>query len=154
MAQDSLGILIRATKERRCVALRVGGEGPLRVIEPHVIYLDLEGIAVVECFQTKGPVAEGEMLPAWQALPLKRIESVFLLNTEFRARVEEGFEPDKVQGLNNLIAVVKDPLATLGKKRAEAAGAPLLTQARALWGHVGSAIDRALAADDRPPRGH
>ncbi|MHB8453735.1 MAG: hypothetical protein ACYDDO_03350 [Acidiferrobacterales bacterium] len=145
MAPDILKRLRQATKERRCAIMRYDGQQQIRVVEPHVIYTDQSGSVLVVCFQTRGHSDPGVSQPCWQTFHLRKIESVFLLDLNFKVRISEGFTPDRPEYRNGLIAIATSASSAIQYRRREKSANILLYQARGwLWG-VGSAIDRVLS---------
>lgn len=146
MLPDALTLLSRAAKERRCAIIRYDGQHQIRAVEPHAIYTDASGNLVVECYQTRGYSETNERLPFWRIFSLRRIDSVFLLNIPFRARIEAGFRFDKPEYRDGLIAIVDDPVGMVRGPQSLAGSQMLLSQMRGWWWEVGSAIDRVLSA--------
>lgn len=145
MTPDILKRLRQSIKERRCTVLRYDGQQHVRVVEPHVIYTDREGVMVVGCFQTRGPGNAGAHAVTWQILQLRRIESVFLLDIGFKVRTDRGFDPGSLEFQRGLVAIVATEGISSRMTQSGRSPAMLWYQARGwLWG-VGSAIDRVLS---------
>jgi len=157
MVSNTLKLLIQAAKERRCAVIRYDGQHLIRVVEPHAIYTDQNGTIIAECYQTRG-FAEGEKpVPSWKLFELGKIRSVFLLNTTFRARFKQGFNPRRPEYAHGLVALVNDPasFAAHSVPDSDDGGTrptTLFHQARDIWWEVGSAIDRFLSDKDWGPR--
>jgi hypothetical protein len=145
MPPDALTLLSKAAKERRCAIIRYDGQHQIRAIEPHVIYADRAGNILVECFQTRGHCDTDEELPQWRTFELRKIHSVFLLNIQFRARVDAGFDARNPDYHERLITMVNDPATFVRDQRRAAAPKMLLSQVRGWWWEVGTAIDRVLS---------
>ncbi|MHB8258073.1 MAG: hypothetical protein ACYDHY_07975 [Acidiferrobacterales bacterium] len=154
MAQDILKRLRQSIKERRCTLMRYDGQQHIRVVEPHVIYTDKDGTVLVGCFQTRGPGNAGTRTATWQLLRLSGIESVFLLDIEFKIRIDQGFNPESPDFQHGLIAIVETAGASSRIIRGNRPSTMLWSQARGwLWG-VGSVIDRVLSDRGWDPHDH
>lgn len=138
---DTLRTLNQAILEKRCVAIRYGGRHQVWVIEPHVIFTDSDDNIVIDCYQMSKIAASAEKKGYWRTLFWRNLDSVYLLNSEFRVRFKEGFEPGKPEYLSGLVAMV-----TVGAVRIGAS--------QTLWDRVGSSIDRILSEDDLPQKKH
>ena len=145
MTPDILKRLRLSIKDRRCAVLRYDSQQHIRVVEPHVIYTDAEGSVVVGCFQTRGPGNPAGDGVTWQRLLLSKIESVFLLDIGFNARIEEGFKPDHPAFQKGLIAVVATAVPGTRATRGGHSPNVLWHQARGWLWDMGSAIDRVLS---------
>ncbi len=148
MTPDILKRLRLSIKEKRCAVLRYDGQQQIRVVEPHVIYTDQDGTVVVGCFQTRGPGNAGAHSLSWQLFQLRTIESVFLLDIEFKARIAHGFDPESPEFDRGLIAMVTTVGASSRISRGSRSPNMLWYQARGWLCGVGSAIDRVLSDRD------
>ena len=92
---DVLKLLIQSIQSRQCAIIRYDGQQSIRVVEPHVIYTHSSGNIIVECLQTRGHSGPDTRFPFWQGFYLKKINSVFLLDIHFEARIKQGFKPDR-----------------------------------------------------------
>ena len=136
---DSLRLLNQAITEKRCVAARYGGRHQVWIIEPHVIYTDSDDNIVIDCYQMSKIAASAEKKGYWRTLRWHDLDSVYLLNSGFRVRLTEGFEPTKREYLSGLVAMVAVDTAR--------EGAP-----QTLWDRVGSSIDRILSEQPQNPK--
>ena len=151
-----LKLLSKAAKERRRAAIRYDGQHHLRVVEPHVVYMDSDGGVVAECYQVKGYSTAGKPAPFWKTFRVIRIDAVFLLGTTFEA-----------QKPNNLTLRKSRRLIAMAYDRPPAISAPqnrmqlqphrqenLLKQTRNWWAQVESAIDGFLSDEYQHPNRH
>lgn len=120
MPQDVLPLLVQAINERRCVAIRYYDQQQIRVIEPHVVYVDENGELVVDCYQTRGYSSGGRATPFWRPFRLKKIAAASLLTETFVPRINEGFVPTKPKYANGQKAIVKAPAVPTGTRIATA----------------------------------
>ncbi len=104
-----LNILNKAILTGHVAAIRYDNQHHVRVIEPHVIYISKDGIIRVDCYQTKGQKDAGEDKPRWKTYQLMNIDSIFLLNETFEARIDVGFTPTKQEYKGGLIAMISIP---------------------------------------------
>lgn len=151
MLPDALTLLSKAAKERRCAIIRYDGQHQIRAVEPHVIYADSDGNVLVECYQTRGHCDKDAEPPFWRRFQLRKINSVFLLNIQFRARVDAGFDPRNPDYHQRLIAMVSDPATFMRDQRKSQPPKMLLSQVRGWWWEMGSAIDRVLSQRNEWP---
>jgi len=145
MAPDIFNRLRQATKERCCVILRYERQQHIFVVEPHVIHMDKAGNVVVVCLQTRGHSDSGARHPFWQTFFLRKIESVFLLDTTFDVRIAEGFVPNRPEYQHGLTAMAKATSTSTLYKRRDRSENVLFCRARGWLWEVGSAIDRVLS---------
>jgi len=138
---DTLRTLNQAIAEKRCVAIRYNGRHQVWIIEPHVIYTDNDDNIVINCYQMSKIAASAEKNGYWRTLFWRNLDSVYLLNSEFRVRLKEGFEPGKPEYLDGLVSMVAVGTARVGS-------------AQTLWDRVGSSIDRILSEDVRQQKKH
>ncbi|HET7445313.1 MAG TPA: hypothetical protein VFJ57_11690 [Solirubrobacterales bacterium] len=69
---------------RRPLALAYEGDGGAsRAVHAQVLYLDVGGTLLVDCWQLSGPSRSGGPLPDWRAFELARIEQVEALDGEY-----------------------------------------------------------------------
>lgn len=129
---DTLRILNQAIVDKRCVAIRYSGRHQVWIIEPHVIYTDHDDNIVIDCYQMSKIASSTERKGYWRTLFWHNLDSVYLLNSEFHVRLTEGFEPDKPEYMNGLVAMVATGIARAGT-------------AQTLWDRMGSSIDRILS---------
>ena len=108
MSQNILQLLTNAIKEKHCVALRYRDQHQIRVLEPHVIYVDENGETLVDCFQIRGYSASGRPPPFWRPFRLKKITALSILKESFAPRTEEGFTPNKLKYKTGLITMVSE----------------------------------------------
>ena len=104
-----LNILNKAIISGCVAAIRYDNQHHIRVVEPHVIYISRDGIILVDCYQTKGQQDAGEDKPLWKTYQLMNIDSIFLLNETFEARIDAGFTPTKQEYKGGLIAMIGIP---------------------------------------------
>lgn len=136
---DTLRTLNQAIAEKRCVAIRYGGRHQVWIIEPHVIYTNSDDNIVIDVYQLSKIAASAEKKGYWRTLLWRDLDSVYLLNSEFRVRLAEGFEPTRPEYLSGLVAMVAVDTA-----HGEAS--------QTLWDRVGSSIDRILSEQPRNPK--
>jgi hypothetical protein len=150
MSGSVLQRLIQAVKERRAAVIRYDGQHHIRVVEPHAVFVGGDGAVMLDCFQTRGFDKTESPEPQWSRLGLARIDSVFLLASEFRPRSAEGYTPNRPEYISQPIALVTDlPVQINVKAAVSAVSSPeAVMRARMWWSGVGTAIDRALANDD------
>lgn len=150
MASSALNLLIQAVKERRAAVVRYDGQHHIRVVEPHALFVSGSGAVTLDCFQTRGFDRVEHPDPQWSRLDLARVDSVFLLASEFRPRMVEGYSPNRPEYMKQPIALVTDmPMARHLKPVIKVANSPdAVVRAKQWWSTIGSAIDRALANDD------
>lgn len=146
-----LKLLTKAAKERRCAALRYDGQHHLRVVEPHVIYMDSGGSVVAECFQVKGYSTAGNLAPFWKIFRVTKIDAVFLLSTPFEARKTTSL---MFNNSRRLIAMAYDYPPSSPRPPQDRPPDTLLKQTRQWWTQVESAIDGFLSDEDQHPSGH
>ena len=108
MTQDTLLLLTEAVKARRCCAIRYRDQKQIRIVEPHVIYRDVKGEVIVDCYQTKGYSSANRTPPFWRPFRLQKLGAVALLRDTFIPRRSEGFNPTRVRYRKDLICVVAD----------------------------------------------
>jgi hypothetical protein len=150
MSGNVLPLLIQAVKERRAAVVRYDGQHHIRVVEPHAIFVGGDGAIMLDCYQTRGFDRTESPETQWTRLGLARIDSVFLLASEFRPRSPEGYTPNRPEYIPQPIALVTDLPAHVNVRAAvNAVSSPeAIMRARLWWSGVGTAIDRALANDD------
>ena len=144
-----LKILSKAAKERRRVAIRYDSQHHLRVVEPHVIYLDDQGTVLADCYQVKGYSTAGNPPPFWKTFRVTKIDAAFLLDDAFEADSVEGFRLGKQDYPMGLIATAYDRPPALLRRNASRPD-NLLSHTRHWWAQVGSAIDELLSDEPRP----
>ncbi len=128
-----LKLLNMAVKKQCCVAVRYDGHQQMIVIEPHVIYTDkLENI-VIDCYQQYRDTRKNGKKGEWHTLEWRKIKSAFLLGTQFKARLDEGFTPQSEDYHNGLIAIIN-----IG-------GFAWSGPSQAMWSKVGATIDGLLS---------
>ena len=103
---DALKLLIQSIQSRQCAIIRYDGQQAIRVVEPHVIYTHASGNIIVECMQTRGHSGPDTRFPFWQGFYLNKINSVFLLDIHFEARIKQGFKPGRANYQAGLLAMV------------------------------------------------
>lgn len=101
-----LKLLIQSIQSRQCAIIRYDGQQAIRVVEPHVIYTHSSGNIIVECMQTRGHSGPDTRFPFWQGFYLKKINSVFLLDIHFEARIKQGFKPGRTEYQTGLLAMI------------------------------------------------
>jgi hypothetical protein len=150
MSANVLQLLIQAVKERRAAVVRYDGQHHIRVVEPHAIFVSGNGSVALDCFQTRGFDKTESSEAQWTRLGLARIDSVFLLASEFRPRSAVGYTPTRPEYIPQPIALVTDLPAQINVRAAvSAVSSPeAIMRARMWWSGVGTAIDRALANED------
>ena len=150
MSPMTIKVLSKAAKERRCAAIRYDGQRHLRIVEPHVIYLDDQGSVMADCYQVQGYSDSGTAPPFWKTFRLSKIDAVFLLNTAFEAgSVSRLPTVRKEEAAASLIASAYDrPPTQLLRRPRE--GDAALTQPRGWWSQMESAIDEFLSGEVQP----
>lgn len=144
MNPNTLAVLIQATVETRCIAVRYRDQHQVRVVEPHVVYCSKEGTIVAEGFQLRGTLDSTIASPSWVTLLLNNIDSIFILNTNFTPRIADGFLPDKPEYHINQIAIVntsKD-YHTKKPKNGPDTLATFFSRTQRLWWQAGTTLDR------------
>lgn len=106
MIQNITKFLIKAVKEKRCVAIRYRKQKDIRVMEPHAIYTNNRGEVVVEGFQTRGHSASGRTEPFWRPFRIQKISAISVLKESFEPRVKEGFVSNRPRYCSGLLAIV------------------------------------------------
>jgi hypothetical protein len=140
-----LKLLSKAAKERRRAAIRYEGQRHLRVVEPHVIYLDDEGNVVADCYQVKGQSSSGKAPPFWKTIRITKIDAVFLLSTPFEAEIVEGFGLNRASHAPGLIAAAYDRPPSLPQRARDQESKTLAGQGRGWWSQFESVIDGFLS---------
>ncbi len=144
-----LKMLSKAAKERRRVAIRYDGQNHLRVVEPHVIYLDDQGNVMADCHQVKGYSSTGKPVPFWKTFRVTKIDAVFLLDDAFKADNVEGFRLGKQDYPAGLIATAYDrPPALLRRNVPHPDN--LIGHTRHLWAQFESVLDGFLSDEAKP----
>jgi hypothetical protein len=139
-----LKLLSKAAKER------------LRVVEPHVVYMDSDGGVVAECYQVKGYSTAGKPAPFWKTFRVTKVDAVFLLGTTFKAQEPKNLTLRKSR---RLIAMAYDRPPAIPAPQNRMQPQPrqqenLLKQTRSWWTQAESAIDGFLSGQDQPPSRH
>ncbi|GMR17654.1 MAG: hypothetical protein BMS9Abin33_0047 [Gammaproteobacteria bacterium] len=106
MIQNISKLIIKAVKEKRCVAIRYRKQKEIRVMEPHVVYTNDRGEVVIEGFQTRGYSASGRTEPFWRPFRVQKISAISVLKEFFEPRVKEGFTSEKPRYRSGLLAIV------------------------------------------------
>lgn len=151
-----LKLLSKAAKERRRAAIRYDGQHHLRVVEPHVVYMDSDGGVVAECYQVKGYSTAGKPAPFWKTFRVTKIDAVFLLSTTFEAQKPKNLTLRKSR---HLIAMAYDRPPAIPAPQNRLQPQPhhqenLLKQTRNWWTHAESAIDGFLSDEYHHSSGH
>ena len=151
-----LKLLSKAAKERRRAAIRYDGQHHLRVVEPHVVYMDSDGGVVAECYQVKGYSTAANPAPFWKTFRVIKIDAVFLLDTTFKAQEPKNLTLRKSR---RLIAMAYDRPPAIPAPQNRMQPQPrhqenLLKQTRSWWTQAESAIDGFLSGQDQPPSRH
>ena len=151
-----LKLLSKAAKERRRAAIRYDGQHHLRVVEPHVVYMDSDGGVVAECYQVKGYSTNGTPAPFWKRIRVTKIDAVFLLGETFEAQ-----DPKKLRLAESrrVIAMAYDRPPETPAPRNRIRPQPRhqekrMQQTRNWWTQVESAIDGFLSDEDHHPSRH
>jgi len=108
MTQNILKLIVKATKDNKCIAVRYRGQKEIRVLEPHAVYTSERGDITVDGFQVRGYSASGRPPPFWRPLRIKKISAISVLNETFTPRTAEGFSPGKLRYKNGLLAIVDE----------------------------------------------
>lgn len=108
MVANIAKLLIKAVKEKRCVALCYSDQSDIRVVEPHVVYFDKEGKLVMEAYQTRGHSSSGKSGPYWRQFRLRKISAISILKEVFQPREGEGFTAFQYLGMRKIFAIVDD----------------------------------------------
>jgi len=108
MIPNILQLMMRAIRDKHCVAIRYHDQRHVRVIEPHVIYTHESGELIVDAYQTRGYSSSGRPPPYWRPFRLKKINAVSLLKESFETRLTEGFSRDKDKYRRGLVAMIDD----------------------------------------------
>jgi len=106
MVQNILKLVVKATKNGQCIAVRYRGQKEIRVLEPHAVYTNDRGEVTVDGFQTRGYSASGRPPPFWRPFRVKKITAISVLNEKFLPRESEGFSSSKLRYKNGLMAIV------------------------------------------------
>ncbi len=146
MTPAAIKLLSKAAAERRRAAIRYDGQRHLRIVEPHLIYLDDQGSVMADCYQVQGYSDSDNTPPFWKTFRLSKIEAVFLLNVPFEAEAAGPLPAGKQDSVCSLIASAYDrPSSRLLRRPAE--GESVMTQTRSWWSQVESAIDELLSGE-------
>lgn len=150
MTPTAIKILSKAAKERRRAAIRYEGQRHLRIVEPHLIYVDDQGSVMADCYQVQGYSDSGAAPPFWRTFRLSKIDAVFLLNTAFEAESVGRRLPRVIKEgpTSDLIASAYDRPPTQLLRRTTDDGDP--SQARNWWSQMESAIDEFLSGEAQP----
>ena len=151
---DVLQLLIQSIRSRQCAIIRYDGQQAIRVVEPHVIYTHSSGNIIVECLQTRGHSGPDTRFPFWQGFYLKKINSVFLLNIHFEARIKQGFKPDRADYQEGLLAMVNDGTASRRAQRQGKSLNPVFYPALGWLRGVGDILGKALPDKEGARRKH
>ena len=148
-----LKLLSKAAKERRRAAIRYDGQHHLRVVEPHVVYMDSDGGVVAECYQIKGYSTAGKPPPFWKSFQVTKIDAVFLLDSTFEVRNPNNLRLAKSR---RLIAMAYDRPPTIPAPEHRISSQPRhrerrVQQTRNWWTQVESAIDGFLSDEEHHP---
>lgn len=108
MSPNVLQILSTAIKERRCLALYYDGQREVRVVEPHAIYSDEQGL-MLDAYQTRGYSSSARRPPYWRPFRIKKIDAVEVMKELFQPRTAEGFSAARSKYKQGLIAIVATP---------------------------------------------
>ena len=147
MIPNILQLLVKAVREKRCLAIRYHDQHEIRVIEPHAIYTADNTEIVVDAFQTRGYSASGRPPPFWRPFRVKEIGVASLMNETFTVRSADGFNTSRSRYQKGLIAIVSDaagPRIRTPEARAAAVFATLPPQM--------AYPPKAVGADIGPPR--
>ncbi len=106
MVQNILKLVVKATKNGQCIAIRYRGQKEIRVLEPHAVYTNDRGEVTVDGFQTRGYSASGRPPPFWRPFRVRKITAISVLNEKFLPRESEGFSSNKLRYRNGLMAIV------------------------------------------------
>ena len=141
---DVLKLLIQSIHSRQCAIIRYDGQQQIRVVEPHVIYTHSSGNIIVECMQTRGHSGPDTRFPFWQGFYLKKINSVFLLDIQFKARIKQGFKPGHADYQTGLLAMVAIGALPTRDQRQDKASNPGFYPARDWLRGVGDILGKVL----------
>ena len=141
---DVLKLLIQSIQSRQCAIIRYDGQQSIRVVEPHVIYTHSSGNIIVECLQTRGHSGPDTRFPFWQGFYLKKINSVFLLDIHFEARIKQGFKPDRADYQAGLLAMVAAGTVSRRGQRPDKPLNPVFDPARDWLRGVGDILGKVL----------
>jgi hypothetical protein len=108
MTQNILKLIVKATNDGKCIAIRYRGQKEIRVLEPHAVYTDERGEIIVDGFQTRGFSASGRPTPFWRPLRVKKISAISVLNEKFISRTAEGFSSSKLRYKKGLMAIIDE----------------------------------------------
>lgn len=128
-----------AVEKQCCVAIRYNGHQQMSVIEPHVIYTNNLDNIVIDCYQLYRDTKKNGKKGEWHTLEWRKIKSAFLLGTQFKARLAEGFTPQREDYRNGLITMIN-----LG-------GFAWSGSSQAMWNKVGATIDGLLSKTQPVP---
>lgn len=145
---DVLKLLIQSIRSCQCAIIRYDGQQPIRVVEPHVIYTHSSGNIIVECMQTRGHSGPDTRFPFWQGFYLKKINSVFLLDIHFEARMKQGFKPDRADYQEGLLAMVAADSASRRDQRQDKTPSAGAYPARDWLRGVGDILGKVLPDKD------
>jgi predicted DNA-binding transcriptional regulator YafY len=150
MIPNILQVLVKAVRERRCLAIRYHDQSNIRVIEPHAIYTADNSEITVDAFQTRGYTASGRPPPFWRPFRVKEISAVSLMNEQFAVRHAEGFNANRPRYQKGLIALVKSVPASPQARSSEARAASIFANPLPQMVYP----PKATGADIGPPRRH
>lgn len=83
--------VVSAIKNRRRLLIRYNGNKRSRLVEPHILYESENNHQILVCFQVGGHSSRGRPTPFWRPFRLKKVESVYVVDELFEARVAKGF---------------------------------------------------------------
>jgi len=87
--------VVSAIKNRRRLLIRYNGNKRSRLVEPHILYESENNHQILVCFQVGGYSSRGRPPPFWRPFQLKKVESVYVVDELFEARVSKGVKTVK-----------------------------------------------------------
>jgi len=85
-------IVSSAIRNKRRLLLRYDGRSNTRVVEPHLLYRAENGAVTMVAYQISGYHSSKRRGTFWRPFQLKKVDSVYVMNDVFEARIAQGYE--------------------------------------------------------------
>ncbi len=85
-------IVADAIRERRRLFIRYNGQAHVRVIEPHVLYRNPDGLLALVAYQVRGYQSSTRRGTFWRPFQLDRIDSILAIDEAFSPRIRQGYD--------------------------------------------------------------
>ena len=145
MIPNILQLLVKAVREKRCLAIRYHDQQEIRVIEPYAIYTADNTEIMVDAFQTRGYTASGRPPPFWRPFRVKEISAASLMNETFAVRNADGFNTNRPRYRKGLIAIVSGVPGVASSRETRAAAVFVMPPPQMVY------PPKAVGADIGPP---